>query len=147
DAQGVENGIEASLSTSSVKVTQATCPSDVPVEPGGTFTCNVTLSNGGTGEVTVTQRGANNYTYAFTPRSVHSRQRSGGSHRKGTCRSGRAQYQGDLPREHHRQGWHYRHLRPQQRPGRCRGHRDFHIQRSQWHRRSRLGQDYIEVSG
>jgi len=66
----VEKGIETSLSTSSIKVTKATCPSNVSVERGATFTCSVTLSNGGTGKVTVTQQGANQYTYAFAPGSV-----------------------------------------------------------------------------
>ena len=48
NTEQVEKGIESSLSTSSVKVTKATCPSDVPVQQGATFTCNVTLSNGAT---------------------------------------------------------------------------------------------------
>src|SRR6266576_2359647 len=63
----VEQGIEQSLSTSSVKVTSAKCPSNVSVQVGATFTCSVTLSNGGTGKVTVTQLGANHYKYAFAP--------------------------------------------------------------------------------
>lgn len=66
----VEKGIETSLSTSSVKVTHVSCPSNVPVQKGATFSCNVSLSNGGTGKVTVTQQGANHYTYAFTAGSV-----------------------------------------------------------------------------
>jgi hypothetical protein len=70
DTEQVEKGIESSLSTSSAKVTKATCPSDVPVQQGATFTCSVTLSNGGVGKVTVTQHGANRYTYAFVPGSV-----------------------------------------------------------------------------
>jgi len=70
NTEQVEKGIESSLSTSSVKVTKASCPSDVPVQQGATFTCNVTLSNGGVGKVTVTQQGADRYTYAFVPGSV-----------------------------------------------------------------------------
>ena len=70
NTEQVEKGIESSLSTSSVKVTKATCPSDAPVQQGATFTCNVTLSNGGVGKVTVTQQGADRYTYAFVPGSV-----------------------------------------------------------------------------
>jgi hypothetical protein len=69
DTAAVEQGIDSDLSTSSVKVT-ANCPSDVPVEVGGTFTCTATMSNGGSGKVTVTQKGANNYTYAFQSGSV-----------------------------------------------------------------------------
>jgi Domain of unknown function (DUF4333) len=70
NTEQVEKGIESSLSTSSVKVTGATCPSNVPVQQGGTFTCSVKLSNGGGGKVTVTQQGADHYTYAFVPGSV-----------------------------------------------------------------------------
>lgn len=70
DAAQVEKGLEASLSTSAVKVQDASCPADVAVEKGATFTCSVKLSNGGTGKVTVTQQGANHYTYEFMPGSV-----------------------------------------------------------------------------
>ena len=70
NTEQVEKGIESSLSTSSVKVTEATCPSKVPVQPGGTFTCSVKLSNGGAGKVTVTQQGIDRYSYAFAPGSV-----------------------------------------------------------------------------
>lgn len=66
----VEKGIEESLSTSSVRVTSAKCPSNVPVQVGATFACTVTLSNGGTGKATVTQAGVNRYTYALEPGSV-----------------------------------------------------------------------------
>jgi hypothetical protein len=65
DSTQVEQGIESSLSTSSVKVTSAKCPSDIPSDPGQTFNCTVTLSNGATGDVTVTQKTRNNFTYAF----------------------------------------------------------------------------------
>jgi hypothetical protein len=70
NTEQVEKGIETSLSTSSIKVSKATCPSDVSVERGAAFTCSVTLSSGGTGKVTVTQQGANQYTYEFAPGSV-----------------------------------------------------------------------------
>jgi hypothetical protein len=66
----VEQGIEQSLSNSSVKVTSAKCPSNVQVQVGAMFTCTVTLSNGGTGKATVTQVGVNHYTYALEPGSV-----------------------------------------------------------------------------
>jgi uncharacterized protein DUF4333 len=66
----VADGIKTDLSTSSVKVTSVNCPSEVPVQQGATFTCSVSLSNGGTGNVDVTQEGANRYTYAFAPGSV-----------------------------------------------------------------------------
>src|SRR3954466_15472125 len=69
DAQ-IEQGITADLSTSTTKVTSAKCPSDVPVQKGDTFTCTVTFDNGATGKATVTQLGANKYTYELTPGSV-----------------------------------------------------------------------------
>jgi hypothetical protein len=65
DSAQVEQAIEKSLSTSSVKVTSAKCPNDIPSDPGQTFTCTVTLSNGATGDVTVTQETRNHFTYAF----------------------------------------------------------------------------------
>jgi hypothetical protein len=70
DSQEVEDGIVSSLSTGTVKVTKADCPSDVKKQKGATFDCTVTLSNGGTGKVKVTQQGANRYTYAFVNGSV-----------------------------------------------------------------------------
>jgi hypothetical protein len=69
DAQ-VEQGIKDSLSTASVKVTSAKCPSDVQAKSGKTFTCNVTFSNGATGKATVTQVGPNKFTYELKPGSV-----------------------------------------------------------------------------
>jgi hypothetical protein len=69
DAQ-VEKGIEQGVSTSSAKVTKASCPNDVKVERGATFTCGVTFDNGATGKVTVTQQGGNDFTYALKPGSV-----------------------------------------------------------------------------
>src|SRR3954451_14310348 len=65
DSTTVEQGIETSLSTASVKVSSAKCPSDIASDPGQKFNCTVTLSNGATGDVTVTQKGKNNFTYAF----------------------------------------------------------------------------------
>src|SRR5690242_3100625 len=65
DATQVEQGIESSLSTSSVKVSSAKCPTNIPSNPGQTFTCTVALSNGATGDVTVTQKTRNQFTYAF----------------------------------------------------------------------------------
>src|SRR3954463_8519841 len=69
DAQ-IEQGITADLSTSTTKVTSAKCPSDVPVQKGDTFTCTVAFDNGATGKATVTQLGANRYTYELKPGSV-----------------------------------------------------------------------------
>ena len=65
DSAEIEQGIETSLSTSSVKVTSAMCPADIPSDPGQSFTCTVALSNGATGDVTVTQETKNQFTYAF----------------------------------------------------------------------------------
>lgn len=69
DAQ-VEKGIKDDLSTSSVKVTSAKCPSGVPAKKDDTFTCTVTFDNGATGKATVTQQGANKYAYELKPGSV-----------------------------------------------------------------------------
>jgi hypothetical protein len=65
DSSEVEQGIVTDLSTASVKVTSAKCPSDIPSDPGQTFTCTVTLSNSATGDVTVSQTSRNNFTYKF----------------------------------------------------------------------------------
>src|SRR3954451_20273328 len=65
DSTTVEQGIESSLSTSSVKVTSAKCPSNIPSDPGQTFDCTVTLSNGATGDVVVTQKSKSQFSYAF----------------------------------------------------------------------------------
>lgn len=70
DSAQVEQGIESELSTASVQVTSASCPSDVDKEKGDTFSCNVKLSNDAKGKATVTQGGANTFTYAFTPGSM-----------------------------------------------------------------------------
>lgn len=70
DNQKVEQGIESSLSSSQVKVTSASCPSDEKKQKGASFNCNVKLSNGGSGKVEVTQQGGNHYTYKFVEGSV-----------------------------------------------------------------------------
>jgi Domain of unknown function (DUF4333) len=70
DAAQVEQGIENSLSTSSVHVTKANCPEDVKSETGATFTCSVKFSNDATGKVTVKQTGNKDFTYALKPGSV-----------------------------------------------------------------------------
>jgi hypothetical protein len=70
DPAQVEKGIEESLSTATVKITSAKCPSNVQAAVGATFTCDVTMSNGGTGKATVTQTGINNFKYALEPGSV-----------------------------------------------------------------------------
>ena len=61
----VEQGIEKSLSTATVKVTSASCPSNIPSKVGQTFTCSVKLSNGASGDAVVTQTGPNSFTYQF----------------------------------------------------------------------------------
>jgi hypothetical protein len=66
----VEQGIEKNLSTSKAKVTNASCPSNTPSKVGQTFTCSVKLSNGGTGDVVVTQTGPNSFTYKFKEGTV-----------------------------------------------------------------------------
>src|SRR4051795_3020788 len=70
DDSQVEQGIKENLSTSSVKVTSAKCPSGVEQKSGKTFTCNVTFSNGATGKATVTEVGPNKYTYELKSGSV-----------------------------------------------------------------------------
>jgi hypothetical protein len=66
----VEQQIQTKYSSSTVKVTKVTCPSKVPVEKGGTFTCTMYLSNSGGGKVKVTQQGANRYSYEIVSGSV-----------------------------------------------------------------------------
>lgn len=61
----VEQGIEKSLSTATVKVTSASCPSNISSKVGQAFTCGVKLSNGASGDVVVTQTGPNSFTYQF----------------------------------------------------------------------------------
>jgi ferredoxin len=72
DASKAEQGIENSaLSTSTSKITSASCPDDVKKEKGKTFTCNVKLSGGGKAKVTVTQTSNHNtFSYAFKQGSV-----------------------------------------------------------------------------
>ena len=70
DDTQVEQGIKDQLSTASVKVTSATCPTDVEAKSGATFTCNITFSNGATGKATVTQMAPNQFTYELKPGSV-----------------------------------------------------------------------------
>ena len=70
DSAQIEQGIERSLSTPSVKVTSASCPKNIPSKVGQKFTCSVKLSNGGTGKVVVTQSGPNHFTYEFKDGSV-----------------------------------------------------------------------------
>jgi hypothetical protein len=72
DASKAEQGIESSLlSTSTTRITSASCPSDVEKQKGETFTCDVKLSGGGKARVTVTQTSNHNtFSYAFKPGSV-----------------------------------------------------------------------------
>jgi hypothetical protein len=72
DAGKAEQGLESSsLSTSSTKITSASCPNDVKKEKGQTFTCDVKLSGGGKAKVTVTQTSSHNtFSYAYKPGSV-----------------------------------------------------------------------------
>jgi hypothetical protein len=72
DASKAEQGIEdSSLSNSTTDITSASCPSDVEKKKGGTFTCDVKLSEGGKAEVTVTQTSKHNtFSYAYKAGSV-----------------------------------------------------------------------------
>jgi Domain of unknown function (DUF4333) len=72
DASKAEQGIESSsLSTSTTQITSASCPDDVKKEKDKTFTCDVKLSGGGKGKVTVTQTSDHNtFSYAFKSGSV-----------------------------------------------------------------------------
>ena len=45
-------------------------PDDVAVEQGTTFTCTVTYESGASGKATVTQEGAQQFTYELVPGSV-----------------------------------------------------------------------------
>jgi hypothetical protein len=46
-------------------LTTGRCPSDIPCDPGQTFARAVKLSNDATGDVTVTQKSRNPFTYTF----------------------------------------------------------------------------------
>jgi ferredoxin len=70
DDQQVEQDLRQDLSTSAAEVTKVSCPGDVPVAQGDTFTCSVSFSTGATGTATVTQQGANRYTYELEEGSV-----------------------------------------------------------------------------
>ena len=72
DASKAEQGIEnSSLSSSTTKITSASCPDSVKKEKGKTFTCDVKFSGGGKAQVTVTQTSNHNaFSYAFKPGSV-----------------------------------------------------------------------------
>ena len=72
DASKAEQGIESSsLSTSTTQITSASCPQDIKKEKDKTFTCDVKLSGGGKGKVTVTQTSDHNtFSYAFKSGSV-----------------------------------------------------------------------------
>jgi hypothetical protein len=72
DASKAEQGTESSsLSTSTTKITSASCPGNVKKQKGGTFTCDVKLSGGGKAQVTVTQTSDHNtFSYAFKSGTV-----------------------------------------------------------------------------
>lgn len=70
DTTEIESQMKTQLSTGSVTVTSAKCPSDVEVKKGDTFECTVYFSNDGGGKVKVTQQGGNRYTYTIVPGSV-----------------------------------------------------------------------------
>jgi hypothetical protein len=71
DAGKAEQGIESSLTNSTIKVTSASCPDDAKKQKGGTFTCDAKLGGGGSAKVTVTQTSDHNtFTYSFKPGSV-----------------------------------------------------------------------------
>lgn len=69
DAQ-VEQGIKSDLSTASVKVTSAKCPTDVEAKSGAKFTCKVNFGNGAAGKATVTQVAPGQFKYELKPGSV-----------------------------------------------------------------------------
>src|SRR5436190_11676359 len=72
DASKAEQGIESSsLSTSTTQITSASCPDNVKKEKNATLTCDVKLSGGGKGKVTVRQTSDHNtFSYAVKSGSV-----------------------------------------------------------------------------
>jgi hypothetical protein len=70
DSATVESQLEQQLSSDATQVTKAKCPDDVKSEDGATFKCDVTWSNGATGQVKVTQKGAKQFTYKVVAGSV-----------------------------------------------------------------------------
>jgi hypothetical protein len=70
DSSKVENGIEKQLSTSTTKVTDVKCPTDVESKAGAAFKCDVKWSNAATGKVKVTEKSVNQFVYEPVPGSV-----------------------------------------------------------------------------
>jgi Domain of unknown function (DUF4333) len=70
DSSTVESQIKKQLSSSTAEVTKVKCPTDVKSSAGATFKCDVTWSNGATGQVKVTAKGANQFTYDVVAGSV-----------------------------------------------------------------------------
>ena len=70
DATQIEDGIKAQVKPASSPVSKVNCPNDVKKETGATFKCDVTLENGATGKVQVTQTGHNKFQYGLVPGSV-----------------------------------------------------------------------------
>src|SRR5438477_1418774 len=70
DTSTVESGIKNQLSSSGAEVTSVKCPNDVKSEAGATFKCDVTWSNGATGQVKVTETSINHFTYSVISGSV-----------------------------------------------------------------------------
>jgi hypothetical protein len=70
DTAQVESGIKSELATGGSKPSSVKCPDEVKSERGATFKCDVTMTNGATGKVEVTQQGGKNFTYKLVPGSV-----------------------------------------------------------------------------
>lgn len=70
DSSAVESQIKKQLSSSATEVTKVGCPDDVKSKTGATFKCDVTWSNGAAGQVKVTAKGANQFTYDVVAGSV-----------------------------------------------------------------------------
>ena len=70
DTAAIESGIKEQVKPANTTVSKVDCPSEVKSQQGQTFQCSITLANGGTGKVEVTQHTANKFSYALVPGSL-----------------------------------------------------------------------------
>lgn len=70
DTGQIESGIKSQVTAAGHTVSKVDCPSGVKSQTGGTFQCAITLENGSTGKVKVTQLGHKKFQYELVPGSV-----------------------------------------------------------------------------
>ena len=70
NTSAVEDAIHQQVTVAKSPVSKVNCPDNVKSEKGATFNCDVSLENGTTGKVKVTQSSAGHYSYGLVPGSV-----------------------------------------------------------------------------